>query len=65
MSTCRNPHRHKFAATGEMQVPIDGLYVPRTEVDDRTWNRLLGDPHARAARLGRLNRINLPTASSR
>jgi hypothetical protein len=26
-----------------MQVPIDGLYVPRTEVEDRTWNRLLGN----------------------
>jgi hypothetical protein len=38
----RDPARREFAATGEMQVPIDGLYVPRTEVDDRTWNRLLG-----------------------
>jgi hypothetical protein len=39
----RDPARREFAATGEMQVPIDGLYVPRTEVDDRTWNRLLGN----------------------
>jgi hypothetical protein len=38
----RDPARREFAATGEMQVPIDGLYVPRSEVDDRTWNRLLG-----------------------
>jgi hypothetical protein len=38
----RDPARRAFAATGEMQVPSDGLYVPRTEVDDRTWNRLLG-----------------------
>ncbi len=38
----RDPARREFAATGEMQVPSDGLYVPRSEVDDRTWNRLLG-----------------------
>jgi hypothetical protein len=38
----RDPARREFAATGEMQVPLDGLYVPRSEVDDRTWNRLLG-----------------------
>jgi hypothetical protein len=38
----RDPARREFAATGEMQVPSDGLYVPRTEVDDRTWHRLLG-----------------------
>jgi hypothetical protein len=38
----RDPARREFAATGEMQVPSDGLYVPRSEVDERTWNRLLG-----------------------
>lgn len=39
----RDPARREFTATGEMQVPIDGLYVPRSEVDFRTWNRLLGN----------------------
>ena len=38
----RDPARREFTATGEMQVPIDGLYVPRSEVDERTWNQLLG-----------------------
>ncbi len=38
----RDPARCAFTATGEMQVPLDGLYVPRSEVDERTWNRLLG-----------------------
>ncbi len=39
----RDPARREFTATGEMQVPIDGLYVPKSEVDYRTWNRLLGN----------------------
>ncbi len=39
----RDPARREFTATGDMQVPIDGLYVPRSEVDFRTWNRLLGN----------------------
>lgn len=38
----RDPARRAFAATGEMHVPSDGLYVPRSEVDERTWHRLLG-----------------------
>ena len=38
----REPARREFTATGEMQVPSDGLYVPKSEVDDHTWNRLLG-----------------------
>ena len=38
----RDPARREFTATGEMQVPSDGLYVPKSEVDFRTWNRLLG-----------------------
>jgi hypothetical protein len=38
----RDPARREFIATGEMQVPIDGLYVPRNEVDSRHWHRLLG-----------------------
>jgi hypothetical protein len=25
-----------------MQVPADGLYVPKSEVDQRAWSRLLG-----------------------
>jgi hypothetical protein len=39
----RDPARREFTATGDMQVPIDGLYVPKTEVDYRIWNRLLGN----------------------
>ena len=38
----RDPARREFTATGEMQVPSDGLYVPQSEVDRRTWVRLLG-----------------------
>jgi hypothetical protein len=38
----RDPARREFNATGEMQVPADGLYVPKAEVDHRTWVRLLG-----------------------
>ena len=38
----RDPARREFTATGEMQVPPDGLYVPQSEVDRRTWVRLLG-----------------------
>ena len=38
----RDPARREFTATGDMQVPADGLYVPKSEVDFRTWNRLLG-----------------------
>jgi hypothetical protein len=38
----RDPARREFTATGEMQVPPDGLYVPRSGVDHRTWVRLLG-----------------------
>jgi hypothetical protein len=38
----RDPARREFTATGEMQVPSDGLYVPKAQVDDRTWKRLLG-----------------------
>ena len=38
----REPARREFAATGEMQVPSDGLYVPKSAVDHRTWVRLLG-----------------------
>jgi hypothetical protein len=38
----RDPARREFAATDEMQVPLDGLYVPKSEVDHRTWIRLLG-----------------------
>ncbi len=38
----REPARREFTATGDMQVPSDGLYVPKSEVDFRTWNRLLG-----------------------
>jgi hypothetical protein len=38
----REPARREFIATGDMMVPADGLYVPKSEVDFRTWNRLLG-----------------------
>lgn len=38
----REPARREFIATGEMQVPPDGLYVPKSQVDHRTWIRLLG-----------------------
>jgi len=38
----RDPARREFTATAEMQVPPEGLYVPRSEVDHRTWVRLLG-----------------------
>src|SRR5262245_37719862 len=38
----REPARREFTATGDMLVPTDGLYVPRSEVDYRAWNRLLG-----------------------
>jgi hypothetical protein len=38
----RDPARREFTATGDMQVPADGLYVPKSGVDFRTWNRLLG-----------------------
>ena len=38
----RDPARREFTATGDMQVPPDGLYVPKSEVDHRTWVRLLG-----------------------
>jgi hypothetical protein len=38
----RDPARREFTATGDMHVPADGLYVPKCEVDFRTWNRLLG-----------------------
>jgi hypothetical protein len=38
----REPARREFAATAEMQVPSDGLYVPKSEVDHRAWSRLLG-----------------------
>ena len=38
----REPARREFTATADMQVPTDGLYVPRSEVDHRAWNRLLG-----------------------
>lgn len=38
----RDPARREFAATGEMAVPADGLYVPKSEVDHKTWVRLLG-----------------------
>jgi hypothetical protein len=38
----REPARHEFTATGDMLVPTDGLYVPRSEVDYRAWIRLLG-----------------------
>jgi hypothetical protein len=38
----RDPARREFTSTGDMQVPTDGLYVPKSEVDFRTWNRLLG-----------------------
>jgi hypothetical protein len=38
----RDPARREFTATGDMQVPSDGLYVPKSDVDFRTWNRLLG-----------------------
>lgn len=38
----RDPARREFTASGDMQVPIDGLYVPKSEVDFRIWNRLLG-----------------------
>jgi hypothetical protein len=38
----REPARREFTATGDMVVPSDGLYVPKSEVDFRTWNRLLG-----------------------
>jgi hypothetical protein len=38
----REPARREFTATGDMHVPTDGLYVPKSEVDFRTWNRLLG-----------------------
>jgi hypothetical protein len=38
----REPARREFTATADMQVPTDGLYVPRSEVDHRAWTRLLG-----------------------
>lgn len=38
----RDPARREFTGTGDMHVPTDGLYVPKCEVDIRTWNRLLG-----------------------
>jgi hypothetical protein len=38
----RDPARREFTATGEMQVPPDGLYIPKSGVDHRTWVRLLG-----------------------
>ncbi len=38
----RDPARREFAASAEMQVPPDGLYVPRSAVDHRIWVRLLG-----------------------
>lgn len=38
----RDPARREFTATGEMRVPDNGLYVPRSEVPDQLWNRLLG-----------------------
>lgn len=38
----RDPARREFTATAEMRVPPDGLYVPRSGVDHRTWVRLLG-----------------------
>ena len=38
----REPARREFAATPDMQVPADGLYVPKSAVDHRVWNRLLG-----------------------
>src|SRR5262245_10284226 len=46
----REPARREFTATGDMHVPSDGLYVPKSEVDFRTWNRLLGI--RTAARIG-------------
>jgi hypothetical protein len=38
----RDPARREFTATGDMRVPTDGLYVPKSEVDERTWHRMLG-----------------------
>jgi hypothetical protein len=38
----RDPARREFTGTAEMQVPTEGLYVPKSEVDHRTWVRLLG-----------------------
>jgi hypothetical protein len=38
----RDPARREFTATDGMNVPVEGLYVARSEVDDRTWKRLLG-----------------------
>ncbi len=38
----REPARREFAATDDMHVPTDGLYVPKSEVDYRAWCRLLG-----------------------
>ena len=42
MVELRDPARREVIATDGMNVPVDGLYVARSEVDDRTWNRLLG-----------------------
>ena len=62
----RDPARREFTATGEMQVPIDGLYVPKTEVERPDLEPAAGGvPHSQAVRHDRLNRINLPTATSR
>jgi hypothetical protein len=38
----REPARREFTATDDMQVPIDAMYVPKSEVDYRAWNRLQG-----------------------
>ncbi len=38
----RDPARREFTGTSEMQVPPDGLYVPKTAVEPRIWARILG-----------------------
>lgn len=35
-----NPEQEEFTAMGDMQVPENGYYVPKAEVDYQLWNRL-------------------------
>jgi hypothetical protein len=35
-------YRREFTAMGEMEAGPDNLYVPKSEVDYQTWNRIIG-----------------------
>lgn len=37
----RDPARREFVGIAEMQVPPDGLYVPKAAVEPRIWARIL------------------------